>query len=323
MSRTLAALALVAGFALFTALSQVGGLVLLASAALWRLGPAPRLASRLSAPARVLAAAVLFLSLHAVVSLLVLPPLAARGGRVPLACAAATDADYGPRTRLTCLLNRHYVAPSVRAALARIAARVRARSGGRLAYLDAGFPFADGFPMPPHLSHRHGRDVDLAFFYEDEAGGVAAAPSPIGYFAYEGPGTGEVRPCAGIASRLRWDLEFLQPVMPERRFDRERTRVLVEEILASGAVRRLFVEPHIRLRLGIADARVRFQGCAAARHDDHIHVEFVRPEAARTHGRLTDPHQMPAVMLRICRSPSGIAAPDLKARHRNCFGVPA
>lgn len=32
--------------------------------------------------------------------------------------------------------------------------------------------------------------------------------------------------------------------------------------------------------------------------------------------------QSPAVMFLICRSPSGIAAPDLNARHKNSLGVP-
>lgn len=35
----------------------------------------------------------------------------------------------------------------------------------RISYLDANFPFKDGFPLLPHLSHDDGRKVDIAFMY--------------------------------------------------------------------------------------------------------------------------------------------------------------
>jgi hypothetical protein len=40
-------------------------------------------------------------------------------------------------------------------------------------------------------------------------------------------------------------------------------------------VRRVFIEPHLKARLDLARlSKVRFAGCRAARHDDHIHVDF-------------------------------------------------
>ena len=36
----------------------------------------------------------------------------------------------------------------------------------------------------------------------------------------------------------------------------------------------LLLEPYLAVRLGVAGPMVRFQGCRAARHDDHVHVEF-------------------------------------------------
>ncbi|WEX89606.1 hypothetical protein PZN02_003519 [Sinorhizobium garamanticum] len=36
---------------------------------------------------------------------------------------------------------------------------------------------------------------------------------------------------------------------------------------------KVFIEPHVKNALGITDGHVRFQGCRAARHDDHIHIQ--------------------------------------------------
>jgi hypothetical protein len=39
-------------------------------------------------------------------------------------------------------------------------------------------------------------------------------------------------------------------------------------------VERVFIEPYLAKRLGVSSPRLRFQGCGAARHDDHVHVEI-------------------------------------------------
>jgi hypothetical protein len=45
-------------------------------------------------------------------------------------------------------------------------------------------------------------------------------------------------------------------------------------LTAQPEVARIFVEPYLAERLGVAGGKVRFQGCWAARHDDHVHVEI-------------------------------------------------
>jgi hypothetical protein len=58
-----------------------------------------------------------------------------------------------------------------------------------------------------------------------------------------------------------------------------RTRVAVDWIVDHAddlAVDRIFIEPHLAQRLGVSSPLVRFQGCRAARHDDHIHVQLKR-----------------------------------------------
>lgn len=238
---------------LLTGLTQIGGGVLiltLVAARFLRLGKVHALA--------------FFCVLYAGATILVVPALAPLFGRVPLACAAE---KYQPQSLFYCATNRHYVTPAVKAALRRIAARVDAAfPGTRISYLDAGFPF--GFmPMPPHLSHGDGRKLDLALFYQgNTAGGVWA----IGYWAFP---SDSASPCAKDGF-FRWHMAWLQLWLPPHKLDAARTRTLVLAILAE-APHRIFLEPHLMETLQLADSRIMFAGCHAARHDDHVHVGWV------------------------------------------------
>ena len=54
---------------------------------------------------------------------------------------------------------------------------------------------------------------------------------------------------------------------------REALRWLSNEGQSHG-IGKVFVEPHIPASLGISSDVIRFQGCLAARHDDHIHIQL-------------------------------------------------
>ncbi len=258
-----------------TALTQVGGVLLWVALpgldAAARRMPGPR-------ACRVAAAAGLFAVVYLAATLAVVPPLAAQFGRVPLSCGYGGEPAYEPLTRVFCLLNRHYATPAARDALREIAGRVAATAPGRqIRYLDAGFPFLAWFPMPPHLSHGDGRKVDIALPFSDPVTGRPAAGrarSPIGYWGYVPPRPGSPLPCEGRSSWRRWEFRWLQPLLPELVLDAAALSALLHELAASPRVGRVLVEPHIGARVGIARHKIRFQGCAAARHDDHIHVEF-------------------------------------------------
>jgi hypothetical protein len=155
-----------------------------------------------------------------------------------------------------------------------------------IAYLDAGFPFLDGFPLPPHLSHHDGRRIDLAYFYKDAAGTYVplTTPSPLGYWGFEAPAAGEALPCDDKIRWLtfRWDMGWFQPfVHKDLSLDEERTAAMLRWLVESGpqhGVDKILLEPHMAKRLRVASPLIRFQGCRAARHDDHIHVD-VRKDA--------------------------------------------
>ncbi|MFO1058941.1 MAG: hypothetical protein U1E53_18480 [Dongiaceae bacterium] len=267
-------------FLALTALTQIGGIAWLLGCATARL---PGLRRR-PAPVRIAAGLLCGVLLYAALTLAVVPPLAAAMGRARLPCGSDGGALVAA-TPLNCALNRSYVRPAVLALLEALAAEAARRfPGSRLTVLEGSFPFVDGFPMLPHLSHRDGRKVDLAYFYRDAADGHAipgGSPSPLGYFVYERPGPGETPSCAGRWTPLRWDLPWLQPDPPRWVIDPERTAWMVGWLTARPEVTRLFIEPYLAQRLAVTGGKVRFQGCRAARHDDHLHIEVMGPGGGR------------------------------------------
>jgi hypothetical protein len=73
---------------------------------------------------------------------------------------------------------------------------------------------------------------------------------------------------------LRWDLDPLQPWLARHALDDARTRTLVDAALAHAAIEKVLLEPHLQTRLGLSSPKLRFQGCRAARHDDHAHLQL-------------------------------------------------
>jgi len=258
-----------------TLLTQVGGAVLWLSIPF--LAAAAQRLRKWSQVAAALEAVTVFLLIYGLVSVLMVPPLAALGGRVPLPCFGDSGSSLRARSVLYCALNRHYVRRDLRTLAEDMAVAVgRVHPGAQLRYLDAGFPFIDGFPLLPHLSHRYGTAVDLALFYRDGNGRPAASPSPLGYGVYAGPRAGEVRPCDGRRSRLRWDMGWLQRLGDGVMLDEGLTRDVLRWLKQQPNIDRIFIEPHLRERMGLRGEVIRFQGCGAARHDDHIHVQIKR-----------------------------------------------
>ena len=198
-----------------------------------------------------------------------MPLLATHFDRVPVRCGATT--------KVACWLNRAYVRSTTISVVNKLDRDIASRfSHSHVTILEGSFPLFDGFPLPPHLSHHDGRKVDLAYFYRDANGRPIArgSPSPIGYFHFQQARPGDREPCAGRFTPLRWGFSWLQPKAPAWVLDEERTRAMILWLKARPEVTRIFIEPHLADRLGVGGGKVRFQGCRAARHDDHLHVEI-------------------------------------------------
>ena len=201
-------------------------------------------------------------------------PVVAAPGLVPLPCAET--GPLRPHARGYCLTQRHYVRAAPRAALLEAATTLRARHPGTvIRYMEGSWPIGTR-PMPPHLSHGDGRQLDIALFYVDHRGRpLERAPTRSGYGAYEPPLKSGDRRCTGATKRAR-KIDAPDPRANRPwRLDEERTAALIRLLVADSRVRRVFVEPHLKTRLGLGTlSKVRFAGCQAARHDDHLHVDF-------------------------------------------------
>jgi hypothetical protein len=197
--------------------------------------------------------------------------LAPYGGRVALPCTGQVLSMQSP---FYCVLMRNYVSPPLSDATHAAATQVNAAFPGTTTLvLDAGFPFLDGMPLLPHLSHDDGDKVDFAFFYSDREGRYLPGKtrSAIGYWAFE---IGNETTCPDVWLSLRWDLAWLQPVWPDRPIEPLRTAALISSLLADPGIGKVFVEPPLARRLGLSDPKLKFQGCRAARHDDHVHAQL-------------------------------------------------
>ncbi|MEP4036870.1 hypothetical protein [Pseudophaeobacter sp.] len=197
--------------------------------------------------------------------------LAPLTGRTALSCF-----ERGPlqvQSWFYCATNRTYVTPELKTVLEEAAERVREDyPGTQTLVLDANFPFLTGFPLLPHLSHDDGEKVDLAFYYADAEGLFFPnqVRSPIGYFAFEDGPTN----CPDTLLSLRWDLDWLQSLWKTFELEPQRNRLLVATLARDPRVAKIFIEPHLKQSLGLSSDKIRFQGCRAARHDDHIHLQL-------------------------------------------------
>jgi hypothetical protein len=253
---------------LLTVLTQIGGLVYLTSlfiSARFRL--------------KSLVSFGVFLGIYTISAFLIVPVIAPYFGRVPL----PVNSKLKPLTLATCVLNRHYVTPALKNQLVSAAGIMNDKlPGTTVNYLDANFPFFNGFPLLPHLSHNDGKKVDLAFFYKKIGSGEKTneTPSFIGYGAFDGPKEGEVNypeKCREEGFVMYNALGFLSPVLNSDKFtvDIERTAAFTKLLAGSPQTSKIFIEPHLKQRWGLMGVdKVRFQGCHSVRHDDHIHMQI-------------------------------------------------
>lgn len=263
-------------FFFLTILTQVGGLVYLLNFSFYSI-----LEKKITGKwTRRFSKVVSFLTLYGLISFLLVPLLAKPFGRVPL--SMTSDGNLKPLTIWTCLLNRQYVRPELKEVVSKIAVKMNGAYPGTIThYLDANFPFINKFPLIPHLSHNDGKKIDLSFFYNDSKTGqpINDAPSFIGYGICEEPKAGERNTADFCAENGYWQYSFLKTILPQGSksdftFNKEKTKTLVILIVNEEKIGKVFIEPHLKSRLKLTSDKIRFHGCQAVRHDDHIHIQL-------------------------------------------------
>ena len=256
-------------FIVLTLLTQIGGLVYLLALLV---GKAFRFQKKLA----ILAIFIVAYSVASFASIYVAPIF----GRQAVPCFTSDIANLKTAHPLYCVLNRNYVTKDLSLLLDKASDAVaREFAGTQTLVLDGNFPFITGFPLLPHLSHDDGLKVDLAFYYRNEGGYLKGEmKSPIGYWGYSQPPKDADLPCAEFDSplSLRWDFDFLQSFWPENQIEPKRTAYLLNWLVSEGrqyGFEKVLLEPHLKTSLGLESDLIRFQGCRAARHDDHIHLQ--------------------------------------------------
>ena len=57
--------------------------------------------------------------------------------------------------------------------------------------------------------------------------------------------------------------------------DTPATKRLLLKFIRQPQIKKIFLEPHLKQRLGLQkEKKIRFHGCRAVRHDDHIHIQL-------------------------------------------------
>jgi hypothetical protein len=221
-----------------------------------------------------------FVFLYCATSFVIVPFLAKPFGRVPL--PMETSSNLRPATIFTCIMNRNYVKPELRDMVYRVVSKMNAKyPGTAINFLDANFPFFNKFPLLPHWSHNDGKKLDLSFCYNDSRTShqTNAIPTLIGYGICEEPVKGEIdKPCECSENGF-WQYNMLRVLVPQTNkinfvFNGQKTKDLVEMFAAEDGTGKIFLEPHLVKRLNLNDSKIRFHGCHAVRHDDHIHIQM-------------------------------------------------
>jgi hypothetical protein len=255
-------------FTILTILTQVGGFVYLISYLIAKRLRFNRIKSL-----------GLFIGMYLLASLAIIPVLAPFFGRTALPISG----NLRPLNIVTCLLNRHYVKPELKDQLVRISNQMNIKfAGTKTNYLDANFPFYNGYPLIPHLSHNDGKKVDLAFLYINARTHERnnSAPSFIGYGIYDGATEEEVNYPQQCSDKGFWQYGFLGHIVPKWKedqytVDQERTKEIIRLLATDQLTSKIFIEPHLKQRWNLSSyENIRYHGCQAVRHDDHIHTQI-------------------------------------------------
>ena len=216
----------------------------------------------------------LFIGLYFLFNLLIIPPIANYFGRVPLPYFSE---NLKPKNIIYPLLFRNYVRPELKVLLENSAKTVKTLHKFQLTYLDASFPFYNGFPLLPHLSHNDGKKVDVSFMYKTKGGeSTNKKPSLSGYGAFVST---KNPTCSDCLDKGYWQYDYTKYFtlcnFNDLDFDENRTKIIVKELVSQPKIQKLFIEPYLKTQMGLSDFdKIRFQGCRAVRHDDHIHLQI-------------------------------------------------
>lgn len=249
-----------------TVLTQVGGIIYLISILFIQKNKSKYKLKRL----------LLFSILYLTSTFFIIPKITPYFGRVQI-----EDNQYiQSHNFFTKICNRNYVTLKMKAVLDDTSVELQKQYPEiSLIYLDANFPFFDGFPLLPHLSHNDGKKVDISFIYRHINGRLTnRKPSNSGYGVFENPSKKEKHQTKICKQQGFWQYDFTKYLTfganDDLKLDIKATKRLIQILLKQKEVSKIFIELHLKTRLKLSSSKLRFHGCRSVRHDDHIHFQI-------------------------------------------------
>ena len=252
-------------FGVLTVITQIGGIVYLVSL----------LISKKWNKKLKFKTGLIFIGLYLFSTFLIVPFIAPIFGRERV----NHSEKIKPTNYMTVLLNRNYVRPQLNNLLSKTAKELSA-TAIEIHYLDANFPFINKFPLLPHLSHNDGKKIDLSLIYQTENGIIKNGQKSIsGYGVFEDPTANEYDQVTKCISSGYFQYDYPKymtfgKINKGYVFSKKGTKKLINSILKNQNLGKLFIEPHLKSRMSLNDTRIRYHGCMAVRHDDHIHIQL-------------------------------------------------
>jgi hypothetical protein len=129
----------------------------------------------------------------------------------------------------------------------------------------------------PHRSHNDGKKIDICFSYKAKDGKITdKKPSVSGYGVYVQKENYSSNSCI---EKGYWQYDFPRYLtlgkINELNFDATSTKKIIRTFLAQSETQKIFIEPYLKSKLGLNNySKIRFHGCKAVRHDDHIHLQI-------------------------------------------------
>jgi hypothetical protein len=217
---------------------------------------------------------IVFPIIYLLFNLVFIPPIAKAFGREQL---PITSKNLKPRNWVYPLLFRNYVSPKLKNILIK-STNESSFNHVQITYLDANFPFINGFPLFPHLSHNDGKKIDVSFMYLDKEGNTTnKKPSISGYGVYVlSKYNLTLQSCL---DKGYWQYDFSKYLtfgtIHNLELDKKQTNSIIRALLSYPETQKIFIEPHLKKLLGLSyENKIRFHGCQAVRHDDHIHLQI-------------------------------------------------
>jgi len=217
----------------------------------------------------------LFLSLYIIFTLIIIPIIAPLFGRETV----NHTNNIRPTNYMTVLLNRNYVRPELNKLLSETEKNL-SETNIKIHYLDANFPFINKFPLLPHLSHNDGKKVDISLIYETQKGRLSTKQKSVsGYGVFVNPKSNEYNQINKCIENGYFQYDYPKyatfgTINEELVFSKRGTKKLIQSILKNNSLGKLFIEPHLKQRLNLTSTKIRYHGCRAVRHDDHIHIQL-------------------------------------------------